>query len=154
MLKKVGHISIILLLLVSTMGLTVNLHYCKDKLYDVGIFSEATNCCIDIGDAHEHPGDVSHHHDASHHQQSCDAENHKKSDCEDETLQVESVDDYVVSSFNFDFNNLSFLNIFLSVPVLSDLFNQSSTVVIEIPEWNISPPKIQVVLSLLQTYLI
>ena len=144
MLRKISHISFVILLLISTTVMTVNLHFCKQKLYDIGVFSQAENCCM--------PNEKQHNNTKYHHQ--CDMNNHKKSDCQDETIRIESIDDFVVSSSNFDFNNLSFLNLFILNSMVADLFNSSNLSVDEIPERNISPPKIQVVLSLLQTYLL
>jgi len=151
MLKKIGHITLAFVLLASTVGLTINLHYCKDKLYDVGLFTEAKNCCKDK--EHQHTSDIAHEH--KHHNHSCDSENHKPSDCEDETIKIESVDNYVVSTNTFtvtqDYSTLLFPVYFVVV----DLFKLSEVrTTSKIPKSDISPPEIQVVLSLLQTYLL
>ena len=45
MLKKISHIIIVLLLLVTTMGLTIDKHYCGTRLVSVGILNEAESCC-------------------------------------------------------------------------------------------------------------
>lgn len=39
----------VLLLLVSTTGMTVSKHYCQGKLVNVNFFSETKTCCDDIG---------------------------------------------------------------------------------------------------------
>jgi hypothetical protein len=148
--KKFGHIVLSFLLLISTVGMVINLHYCENQLYDIGIFAEATNCCIENKQGH-HPEDENHHkHIQAHHD--CDPEKHAQNDCDDETVTIDSVDNFVVSSFIFDFNNFSFINLFLAIPIITDLYDLSTVSVIEIPEWNIPPPKIQTILSNLQVY--
>lgn len=151
MIKRVAHIVLIPVLLLSTMGMTLNLHYCKDELYDIGVFAEATNCCIDK--KHELPASDSHHHEGHNH--NCNVDNHKPSDCQDEKIQIESVDDFVVSNSSFTFNQEYSSLLFPVYFVVLDLFSFSEITTSEkIPKRDISPPKIQVVLSLLQTYLI
>ena len=152
MIKKLGHIFIALLLLISTTGMTVRLHYCNNRLYDVGIFSNAANCCMDV--VHEHSQEAGHHQHKNKNNQDCNSESHQKNDCENDTVKVETVGNYVLSAFDFDFNSISFLNLFLSTSVVINLYNPQDISTVEIPSWNISPPKIQVLLSLLQTYLL
>src|SRR5690554_487223 len=45
MLKKVSHIIIAFVLLLSTTGLTVSKHYCHDLFISASLFSEAESCC-------------------------------------------------------------------------------------------------------------
>lgn len=45
MLKKVSHIIVALLLLVSTIGMAVSTHYCGGKLVSVSFFKKAETCC-------------------------------------------------------------------------------------------------------------
>ncbi|NOZ48111.1 MAG: hypothetical protein GXO79_15240 [Chlorobi bacterium] len=45
MIKKVSYIILSVLLLISTVGLTINLHYCAGVLYSYGIDVKAENCC-------------------------------------------------------------------------------------------------------------
>lgn len=144
--KKFSHIVLSFLLLISTMGMVINLHYCEGKLYDVGIFSEAKNCCF--VDDHHHEN----HHKHIHAHHDCDAKNLGQNDCDDEAVTIEPVDQFVASSFIFGFNNFSFINLFLLVPVITDLYNLSAVSISEIPELNIPPPKIQTILSNLQVY--
>jgi len=140
MIKKIVNTAIVSLLLVATTGLTVNLHYCRENLYDIGVFSKAESCCM--------PGENKKPH------RHCNVNNHQKSDCEDKTVNFEPVDNFVVSSSNFDFSNFSSLSLFILNSIVTDIFNYISISVIEIPKQDISPPEIQVVLSLLQTYLL
>lgn len=45
MLRKISHISLSLLILVTTIGLTIDKHYCGTRLVSVSIFSETESCC-------------------------------------------------------------------------------------------------------------
>jgi len=45
MLKKAGHILIILLLLFGTTGLTINRHFCGNNLMHISLYSSPDNCC-------------------------------------------------------------------------------------------------------------
>jgi hypothetical protein len=45
MLKKAGHIAIMLLLLFGTTGLTITRHYCGNHLIQTSIFSTPEKCC-------------------------------------------------------------------------------------------------------------
>jgi hypothetical protein len=45
MLKKVSHIILSVLLLVSTIGLAVSKHYCSGFFVSVSVFNEAKSCC-------------------------------------------------------------------------------------------------------------
>tara|TARA_R110002050_G_C8830797_1_gene505204 strand:- start:621 stop:1073 length:453 start_codon:yes stop_codon:yes gene_type:complete len=146
--KKFSHIVLSFLLLISTMGMVINLHYCEGKLYDVGIFSEAKNCCF--VDDHHHKNENHHKHIHAHHD--CDAKNLGQNDCDDEAVTIEPVDHFVASSFSFDFDNLSFINFSLAVPVITNLHKLSTVSIAEIPELNIPPPRIQTILSNLQVY--
>lgn len=45
MLRKLLHISIALLLLISINGFTIHKHYCHDVLTGVSVFFDVDNCC-------------------------------------------------------------------------------------------------------------
>jgi hypothetical protein len=45
MVKKAGHILIILLLLFVTSGLTINRHFCGNDLIKISIYKSTGNCC-------------------------------------------------------------------------------------------------------------
>jgi hypothetical protein len=44
-IKKFGHIIMILLLLISTAGVSINKHYSGGELFSTSIFVEAESCC-------------------------------------------------------------------------------------------------------------
>jgi hypothetical protein len=45
MLKRISHIILSALLLISTMGMAVSKHYCAGSLESVAVFYEAKSCC-------------------------------------------------------------------------------------------------------------
>ncbi len=142
MIKKIGHIALVLLLLVTTMGVKINLHYCQHTLYDIGIFGEAENCCKPtVGcckantDKHSHTGNK---------------ENHT---CKDETVFINAVDNFIVSGIDIKFDDLKEIQLF-EIPTISGLFESYNYKKSDLFEYNIHPPGTSVVLSKLQTYLI
>ena len=65
MIKSIGHIIVSGMLLVSVTGLTINMHYCYDHLYDMALNAPAHSCCdpdSDKGhcDNHSHADESSH----------------------------------------------------------------------------------------------
>ena len=144
MIKKTGHIVLSFLLLVSAVGMTVSLHYCQDKIYDIGLFSQAHSCCDPAMADHN----KSRHHDH------CDLSHQKKSDCQDETITLDHVDNFVVAVSGFNFQNISFINLFFWKPFVSDLNYLSDIFVTRMPLWDVSPPEKLTFLSFLQAYLL
>lgn len=56
MIKSIGHIIVSGMLLVSVTGLTINMHYCYDHLYDMALNAPAHSCCdpgVDNGHCHD-----------------------------------------------------------------------------------------------------
>ena len=49
MIRKLSHIILASLLLVTTMGMAVSKHYCHSSLVDVSVFANADSCCDDGG---------------------------------------------------------------------------------------------------------
>lgn len=135
---------LVILLVVSTTGMTIDLHYCYHELYDFGVFSQAENCCMP--DEHEHNSTTVTH---------CNMDQHQQSDCEDETVTLGHVDDFLASVFSFNFNNNPVLiNSFLSVQSFEGIFNSFALIRKEIPKRDNAPPPLQLYLSLIQTYLL
>lgn len=45
MKTKILHITVAILLLISTLGITINKHFCGNRLISASIFSEPNSCC-------------------------------------------------------------------------------------------------------------
>lgn len=88
--KKFGHIILVVLLLISTAGVTVNKHYSSGELFSTAFFVEAESCC-------EIP---------------CD--------CCDESSEIFKLDaDYLASAYElFEIAQFDLLFAFLAVPEL------------------------------------
>ena len=138
MFKKVIHIIIACFILVSTTGFTINLHYCHDQIYDLALFAPAHSCCESPRQGHCHAtGDLANM-------------NH----CEDESIIVESTDDYVGSSYEVSLENTHSIELFLTASILFNVQGSDEKIVID-PPWHKEPPPCQeVVLSQIQSYLI
>ena len=76
MLKKISHIILALLVMVTTMGMTASAHYCGGELRSVQLLTEPESCCGD----------------------SCDS-------CQNEIIKVEIEDDFTISTLNLDFTS-------------------------------------------------
>lgn len=124
MLRKITHIVLTLLLLVSTSGVTFSMHYCGGALVSTSINVEAKSCCED--------------------NTGC---------CENKTLHFEVEDDYVspVQVTNLETVALDILCPILFVLNLELLNNEDKDA--QSLNDSSPPPTIQTRLSLLQTYL-
>jgi len=138
MLRKVVHIVLACFILVSTAGFTINLHYCHGKIYDLALLSPAHSCC--------EAGSKAACHDAG----DLDPVNH----CKNESIVVESTDDYIGSSFALELENTHSIDLLLSAHVIFQIQGAEDEILIE-PPWHKEPPPYQeVVLSEIQSYLI
>ena len=73
MLRKISHILLAIVVMITTMGLTVSVHYCGDEFKSIDLISQSDNCCGD----------------------SCP-------DCKNEIVEVDIEDDFTISTFNID----------------------------------------------------
>jgi hypothetical protein len=114
------------------------MHFCHEHLVDVAFFSPAHSCCDKDGKA------------------SCQADNtiNQMNHCKDESIIVESTDDYVGSSDTFNFENTPTIDLLLTAAVLFNYQNLDSPVKREAPWYKEPPPYKEVELSKIQTYLI
>ena len=138
MLRKVIHIIFACFILVSTTGFTISLHYCHNQIYDLALFNPAHSCCEPGGQGHCHAsGDLANM-------------NH----CEDESIVVESTDDYEGSSFEVSIENSHSIDLLLTASILFNVQLSDDNTVIEAPWHKEPPPYREVVLSQIQSYLI
>ncbi len=122
------------LILISTAGLTVDIHYCGGAVYDIGILATAHNCHNENDFNHSRAEDT----------QCC------QNDCETKHFQIKSLDNYLITSFNSNHGNyvLPSLNVFYKLSdfpfdtVLNNSLFYSRTFL----------PTTKRVLSLLQVY--
>ena len=138
MIKKIIHGIVAALILVSTTGFTINLHYCHDQLIDLALYAPAKSCC----DTHK--------------MDPCDVDNtfSKMNHCKDESIVVESNETFVGSSYDFNFDNSYSIDLLLTASLI---FNEQGVhdQIVKEPPWHKEPPPYQeVVLSKIQSFLI
>jgi len=138
MIKKIIHSIVAALILVSTTGFTINLHYCHDQLIDLALYTPAQSCC-DTGNVGGcHAGDAL----------------SKMNHCEDESIVVESTETFVGSSYAFSFENSYSIELLLTASII---FKDQGIHdhIVKKPPWHKEPPPYQeVVLSQIQSFLI
>ena len=139
MIRLISHIVLSGLILLSLTGLTVNLHYCQETLYDIALNSAAENCCE--SGAHDH---------GCHPGPDMDNSNH----CEDDTVKVESTDDFFVSSYSFDFDDVHRIDLLFSTHIFSGNQHTANKNESEVLNFKKPPTTPEVVLSQIQSFLI
>ena len=135
MTRKVLHIAIAVLILISSTGFTINMHYCHDQLIDMAFLTPADSCC----DIEEDGPDQS--------QGSCPG-------CQEESIVVEPGDDYEVSTNIVKFENSHNTKLFLTSVILNYYQGIDEAANNEVPQYKKPPPYQKVVLSQIQSYLI
>jgi hypothetical protein len=138
MIKLLSHITLSAVLLLSTTGVTINMHFCQGHLYDLALIAPAHDCCETDGTE-----------DACHH----DQDPHKSHQCDDETIKIESTNDFVVSSYFFDFEDSHSLDLFFTTYLLIDDPKTNESAAVGVLNYKKPPPQ-EVVLSQIQTFLI
>lgn len=137
MVKLVIHITLSALLLLTATGMTINMHFCQGYLYDLALIAPAHDCCETDGIE-----------DTCHHDEDQDKSHH----CVDDTIKVESTNDFFVSSYSFDFENSHSFDLFFTTQFLiENPMTDESTVVGVL---NYKKPPQEVVLSQIQFFLI
>jgi len=125
-------------ILVSSTGFTISVHYCHDQLIDLGLFSPALSCCEKTDHRSCPAGDA------------LNADSH----CKDESIVVESIDDYVDSPIAFNLESTPNIDLFHALSILVNIQGSDNPVITE-PPWHKEPPPYrEVVLSKIQSYLI
>jgi len=139
MFKLISHIILSGLILLSLTGLTINLHYCQDTLYDIALNSPAESC-YENG-AHEN---------CCHSGPDMENSNH----CDDETVKVESTDDFFVSSYSFDFKDVHHIDLFNRTLTFLENQRTANSTNSEVLNYKKPPILPEVVLSQIQSFLI
>jgi len=138
MIRILFHTALALLLSVSTLGVTVNLHYCGDRVYDVALNRPAHACC-DPGAKEAH----------CHHEQQAADKHH----CEDHSVRTESPDNFLISGFNFDFEDLHVIDLPLVKSVMNEQPEKAHVLSPGIIQYKKPPPQ-AVILSEIQSFLV
>lgn len=138
MFKIFSHITLSVLILASTTGFTLNMHFCHDNLIDIAVNHQADSCC----DLPQEKSDCN-----------GEPEMEKSNHCENRSLVAAITSEISVPSFTFDFEDFHYTTldvlpaIPLEAPVITSLTIKRSR------EWKKPPPQ-SVDLSLIQTFLV
>lgn len=137
MFKIISHFIISLLALLLFTGLTVNLHYCQNGLYDIAFNSPAAKCYEEGAPDHHQcrPGQGLHH----------------PNQCDDMTVMLESTDDFYLSSNSFSFHGITSIVLNRGTSRFPDKPGKAG---IEVPHFRKPPTPNKVILSQIQSFLI
>ena len=124
--------------LVSTMTVTINAHYCHDQLIDLAFYAPAESCC------------------GSDHAPSCNSEEGVKQmhHCVDDSLVLEALEDLMVSSFAFSPENNHTIDLLFASALHTISNGDVESCKTTVPEYFFPPPYQEVELSQIQSYLI
>ena len=140
MIRTMIHMLLSLLVMVSVTGFTVNLHYCQEQLYDIAIFAPASSCC-ETGDHSTMGCHVNLDRDPDH--------------CDDATIQVESPEDFFISSIYYDTPVNGFSDLFLlNYPTFKCTGKTGDDRAVNVPRYRLPPTGKQDMLSMIQSYLL
>lgn len=121
--KRISHILLALLVMISTMGMTVSKHFCGDELIEVTILTTPDSCC-------DSPTGC----------------------CHNETTSLKVKDEFSVASFTFDFSQWGLQ--LPPLPQIEQLQQTMPTTVEMVTHTPPPPPRLQTVLSRLQSFLL
>ena len=125
MFRKIGHIILAILLLITTTGFYISKHYCSTRLVEISINSDVKPCCGDMGNSN------------------C---------CHNETEHFQLKENFV-SPASCENTRIASFDILFPL-VFVDFLDTPDIVVIDVSNYAESPPPtIHSKLSLLQTYL-
>ena len=138
MSRKMFHILMATALVVSTLGFTINMHFCHDELIDLALYAPAQSCC-DAGTDH-----------------TCQTEQgiHAMDHCQDDSIRLEALEDFMGISFVFDFENNSFSRTLFTAALLNVHPVIEESLKVKYPYYEHSPPCCEVDLAGIQSYLI
>jgi hypothetical protein len=124
------------LMVLTVTGLTINLHYCHDHLYDLALFSSAHSCCETGGHCHL-PGD-----------------SNSMDHCEDTSIHVDSTGEYLGSLVTFTFEDTFPIDLMWIERFETDPGSFTEQYTLKTDWFQEPPPPNEVDLTDIQTFLI
>jgi hypothetical protein len=138
MIKKAVHIIMAAAVLISTMGITINMHFCHDQLIDLALNSVAESCCDASMEV------------ACDHQEGISQTDH----CEDDSIVVEVLEDFLGSSLAINFNSNKSTDLLFRIALHFGSPGIHEDVKSIVPETYLPPSYQEVDLSQIQSFLI
>lgn len=126
------------MVLISTMGITINMHFCHDQLIDLAFYSPAKSCC---NENHEVPCDP---------REDLAPMNH----CENDSVILEALEDFVGSSFAINLDSKQSTDVLFYIALKFKSTGIYEDIKSIIPDYDLPPPYQEVDLSQIQSYLI
>jgi len=140
MIRKALHTALSVLVIFSATGLTLDMHFCRDRLYDIGMFSDAKNCC-----------ETGHHGDMECH----DAAEKDPHHCDDATITVDPEEDLFLSSLSTEIPPGSVIQLFEAVHTSTVLPEPTGSESVHIlPRYRLPPTGKHNIYSMIQSFLI
>jgi len=136
----VFHMALSVLVAVSTTGLTLDMHFCRDRLYDIAMFSDAKNCC-----------ETGHHGDMECH----DAAEEDPHHCDDSTITVDPEEDLFLSSLSTEIPPGSVIHLLEAVRTSTVLPERNGSERFnKLPRYRLPPTGKHDIYSMIQSFLI
>lgn len=135
--NQISSVFMAIIVMVSTMSMTVNKHYCSNILVDTALFQEAKTCGMD--------DDSSHQSDDNHEQ------DEKDSCCSSENELIKGQDELQLQKVDFNFEQVVFVAAY--VHSYFELFTFENSKPQSFRHYK-SPPDVKAIFKLDETYLI
>ena len=116
-MNKIASILISIVFFISFVGIQINKHYSKGKLYDVSVFSEATSCCAPVESCCETTNKVSSH---------CGNQSENDMPCENTVEVYRVIDNFITEEFSIPKIHSLDLLIILNTINYKEYFSQTS----------------------------
>ena len=138
MIRKALHILMAATVLISTMGFTINMHFCHDQLIDLALYAPAESCCnANMGLACDHQEGIS-----------------QTDHCEDDSIVLEALEDFLGSSLAINFKNIQSTDILFWIAFEYSSSGRDEDLKSLVPDYYLPPPVQEVDLSHIQSFLI
>lgn len=134
------HMALSVLVAISATGLTLDMHFCRDTLYDIAVFSDAKNCC-ETGrhgemECHDAAGEDPHH-------------------CEDAAIAVDPEEDLFLSTLSTEIPPGSVIHLFEAVRTSTVLPERTGSERFHnLPRYRLPPTGKHDIYSMIQSFLI
>ena len=133
---------LVLILLVTTLGMTIDFHYCQHHLYDFSIFGKAKSCCLpDLQN-----NMLKHNH--------CAFDTATPNNCEDELIYVKAVDNYIASSMVVTSNDIPVTLLIFHPVTAPESYSFTGMRPLRYANDDLAPPLVKNPLSFTQSFLL
>jgi len=136
--RKAVHMTVAAAMLISTMGITINMHFCHEQLIDLALYSPAESCC-------EGPVEV-----PCGHQEGISQPGH----CEDVAIVVDALKDFLGSTLATNLESNQSPDVLHRMELRDKHSATFQDLKPMVPDDSLPPPYQEVDLALIQSFLI